>query len=84
MFARKWLKGLDVEMQMGGATFFISLQFNYIDRICVGKVKLPLLCFNSSVSHARFLSNAYQKQKVQGQKHSKEHGALEIKKGNRT
>ena len=34
---------------MGVATFLITLQFNYIYCTCLGKVKCPLLCFDSSV-----------------------------------
>ena len=33
----------------GGATFFITLQFNRIYCVCVGKVKFPLLFFGSLV-----------------------------------
>ena len=50
---------------MGGgevATSFITLQFNYIYCMWVGKVKFPLLCFDSLVlwmNHATFSSKFY-------------------------
>ena len=40
--------GVDVEMG-GGATFFITLQFNHIYFVCVGKVRFLLLLFKSLV-----------------------------------
>ena len=38
-----------IDVEMGGCHFFSTLQFNYIYCMCVGKVKFPLLRFNSSV-----------------------------------
>ena len=50
-FARKGDKpekgGVDVETE-GLPLFFVTLQFNHIYSVCVGKVKFPLLlCFSS-------------------------------------
>ena len=50
-----------VNVEMGVASCFITLQFNYIYCMCVGKVSFPLLRFDSSVfwvNHARFSSKS--------------------------
>ena len=50
-----------VQLKMGGCYFFIALQFSHIYSVCVGKVKFPLLLFNSLVflvSHVKFLSKS--------------------------
>ena len=50
-----------VNVEMRDWDFFITLQFNYIYCMCVGKVKFPLERYGSSVfwvSHARLSSKS--------------------------
>ena len=54
-------KGEEVDLEMGGWHFFITLQFSCIYCVCREKVNFPLLHSDSSffwINHARFSSKS--------------------------